>query len=96
MTDFKTMLGSNPKLFIRLASVSPSGMTRSFDCYIIHENDIVNVNHEVSAYISKRRNSSGSVIMKGLRGMDMAFALTYELSRLLYDGDGYKLRHVTL
>ena len=95
MPDFKTMLGSNPKLFIRLASVNPSGTTRSFDCYVIHENDIVNVNHEVSAYISKRRNSSGSVIMKGC-GMDMAFALTYELSRLLYDGDGYKLRQVTL
>lgn len=95
MTDFKTMLGSNPKLFIRLASASKSGMSRSFDCYIIHENDIVNVNHEVSAYISKRRNSSGSVIMKGC-GMDMAFALTYELSSLLYNGDGYKLKHVVL
>ena len=95
MADFKTRLGSNPKLFIRLASTSKSGMSRSFDCYVVHENDIVNVNHEVSAYISKRRNSSGSVIMKGC-GMDMAFALTYELSSLLYDGDGYKLRHVTL
>jgi len=95
MTDFKTMLGPKPKLFIRLASVSPSGMTRSFDCYIIHENNLVNVNHEVSAYISKRRNSNGSIVIKGC-GMDMAFALTYELSRLLYDGDGYKLKHVTL
>ena len=95
MPDFKTMLGSNPKLFIRLASTSKSGMSRSFDCYIRHENDIVNVNHEVSAYISKRRNSSGSVIMKGC-GMNMAFALTYELSSLLYNGDGYKLEYVVL
>lgn len=95
MADFKTMLGSNPKLFIRLASVSPSGTTRSFDCYIIHGNDIVNVNYEVSAYASKHRNSNGSIVIKDC-GMDMAFALTYELSRLLYDGDGYKLRHVTL
>lgn len=95
MTDFKTRLGSKPKIFLRLASTSKSGMSRTFDCFIIHENDIVNVNHEVSAYTSERRNSEGSIVIKGC-GMDMAFALVYKLSVALFDGDGYKLKYATL
>ena len=87
MSDFKTLLGENPKIFIRLASVSASGMTRTFDCYVIvdtpYGKDILNVNHQVGSYASKRLNRQGSVIIKGC-GMDMAFALVRELSMMVY------------
>ena len=94
MPDFKTMLGSSPKLFTKLVSISSSGVSRSFDCYLIYEGEIVNVNHEVAAYTSKRRNSMGSVIIRE-REMSMTF-LTYGLSKLIYEGDGHKLKHVAL
>jgi len=90
MTDFKTLLGEKPKIFLRLASVSARGRLRTFDCYVIVDNnygrDILNVNQQVSSYTSKRLNKQGSVIVKGC-GMGMAFALVRNLSMMVYGDD---------
>lgn len=86
MPDFKTTLGLQPKLYLRLTSVSRTGLIRSFDCFVISGDKVVNVNHEVSSYASKKLSPLGSVLVKG-REMDRASAFVRELSRMVFDGD---------
>jgi hypothetical protein len=95
MSHFKTLLGSSPKLYLRLTSVSRSRIFRSFDCFVIIEGKLVNVNDEVSAYASKKLNPLGSVLIKG-SGMDMAYTLVAEVSRMVFEGDASAIKYEVL
>lgn len=95
MPSFKTLLGSNPKLYLRLTSVSRSRMLRSFDCFVISEGKVVNVNDEVSSYASKKLSPLGSVLVKGC-GTDMAYALVTEVSRMVFEGDASAIEYKVL
>lgn len=95
MSSFKTLLGLKPKLYLRLTSVSHTRLLRSFDCFVIAEGKLVNVNDEVSAYASKKLNPLGSVWIKG-SGMDMAYALVVEVSRTVFEGDASAIEYEVL
>lgn len=95
MSRFKTLLGSNPKLYLRLTSVNRSRLLRSFDCFVIADGKLINVNDEISAYASKKLNPLGSVLIKG-SGMDMAYVLVTEVSRMAFEGDGSAIKYEVL
>lgn len=85
-----------PKVYAIIRSVAPSGMSRRIDFYTI-TNDYNGkpMMQFLTGYIAqvldyKRSMEKDGILVKGC-GMDMAFAVTYELSMLLYD-NGYALK----
>ena len=82
------------KLYLTLMSVSSTGMSRKFKCLAVNNGEIVNIGYDVAHALAYRYDDDHNVIIKGCN-MDMAFALTYNLSMTLY-GDGYKLKHVKI
>lgn len=82
------------KLYLTLMSVSSTGMSRKFKCLAVVNGDIVNIGYDVAHALGYRYDDDHNVVIRG-GNMDMAFALTYALSKTLYD-DGYKLKHSTL
>lgn len=71
-----------------LRHVSRSGMTRHIDAYVMTDGDP----QWLSGYIARaglyRRVSGGDSLVVGGTGMDMGFAVVYDLSRTLYP-DGF-------
>ncbi|WP_297923374.1 hypothetical protein [uncultured Agitococcus sp.] len=82
------------KIYLTLMSVSSTGMSRKFKCLAVNNGDIVNIGYDVAHALAYRYDDDHNVIIKGCN-MDMAFALTYNLSCALFD-DGYKLKHSTI
>lgn len=82
------------KLYLTLMSVSSTGMSRKFKCLAVVNGEIANIGYDVAKALAYRYDDDHNVIIKGCN-MDMAFALTYDLSKTLYD-DGYKLEHVKI
>lgn len=82
------------KLYLTLMSVSSTGMSRRFKCLAVVNGEIVNIGYDVAHALGYRYDEDHNVIIKGCN-MDMAFALTYNLSIKLY-GNGYKLKHNTI
>lgn len=76
-------------LYTVLRHVSASGMTRWIDVYRMTDNDP----HWLSSLVAKATNMTldrkREAIKIGGAGMDMGFAIVYELSHALY-GDGYR------
>ena len=93
-----------PTVYAIIRSVAPSGMSRRIDFYTIakdhHDNTYSEESHAprmqfLTGYIAqvlgyRRDRDKDGILVKGC-GMDMAFAVTYELSMLLYD-NGYALK----
>lgn len=81
------------KVYCIVRHVSRSGMSRCIDCYVIRDNELI----WISGYASKAMGMT--LTQNGIRvggcGMNMCFALVYDLSRTLYR-DGYKLTHATV
>ena len=82
------------KLYLILISVSSTGMSRKFKCLAVNNGEIVDIGYDVAHALGYRYDDDHNVIIKGCN-MDMAFALTYDLSCVLFD-DGYKLEHVKI
>lgn len=82
------------KIYLTLMSVSSTGMSRKFKCLAVNSGEIVNIGYDVAKALGYRYDDDHNVIIKGCN-MDMAFALTYNLSCALF-GDGYKLKHSTI
>lgn len=82
------------KLYLTLMSVSSTGMSRKFKCLAVNNGDIVNIGYDVAHALAYRFDDEHNVVIRG-GNMDMAFALTYNLSCALFD-DGYKLKHSTI
>ena len=83
-----------------LRHVSRSGMSRHIDLYVIKDNKPMYISGYVACYLDRKQAKHGAVKITGC-GMDMGFALVYDLSMVLYlnpDGsyshDGaYALNH---
>lgn len=75
--------------------VSQSGMMRRLSVFAIADNDLRNVTHMVSkvTHYNEAARSEGLVV-RGC-GMDMHFAVVYDLSSVLY-GNGYALHKATV
>lgn len=85
--------------YVTLRSVSRSGMSRRISIFetSVRSGDggIYNKSYACAEFIGwphGTRNDHASVRVSGC-GMDMGFHLVYTLSSMLYDGDGYAIKH---
>jgi hypothetical protein len=79
-------------IYTNTAQVARSGMSRRLRAYIVQGEDIVDVSYLIARVLALPLNDTG-LLMKGT-GMDMGFALVYDLSCKLYGHDdrmGYAL-----
>ena len=72
-------------VYTKLTHVSRSGMSRSIECYLAQGRDNLT---DITWYVARATNARldprhGGIIMGGC-GMDMGFALVYNLGRTLY------------
>lgn len=72
-------------VYTKITHVSRSGMSRSIECYLAEGRDnLTDITWIVARATNKRiDNNHGGIIMQGC-GMDMGFALVYNLGRTLY------------
>jgi hypothetical protein len=69
--------------------VSQSGMTRDISCYLIEENEPRWLSWLVAKACGYRFNRKHDAVRIGGCGMDMGFAIVYDLSRVLF-ADGFE------
>lgn len=76
--------------------VSQSGMMRRLSVLSVQDGEIRNVTYLVARAMGRKldRDPHFAIRVNGA-GMDMHFALVYDLSRVLYS-DGYALTHRTI
>ncbi len=92
--DLKLWLPFGAEIYTLVKSVSKTGMSRQISLYVVQEGSIKEIDYFVARALDRPRG-------KGVRitgcGMDMGFALVYELGRALYPDEGadsgYSLRH---
>lgn len=73
-----------------LRKVSSSGMSRQIDCYVIQDNHPRWITGYVAKACGYRRADKGhGPLQVGGTGMDMGFAVVYDLSRVIFR-DGWK------
>jgi hypothetical protein len=98
ITQLKDWIKPGDTVYTILDSVSRSGMSRQIRVVVPtidrHDDehkpatmDFLHPNYSVAKAIGARQAKSGAIVMGGA-GMDMGFALVYELSQTLY-GSGY-------
>jgi hypothetical protein len=73
--------------------VAASGMSRNIDFYAIQDDRLVFLSGYISTITGYPRTAQG-IKVKGA-GMDMCFAVVYDLASRLY-GDGYALKSETI
>ena len=72
-------------VYTKITHVSRSGMSRSIECYLAQGRDnLTDITWQVArATNSRLDNTHGGIVMGGC-GMDMGYALVYNLGRTLY------------
>lgn len=76
------------KTYSRINTVSRSGMSRTIDFFMaIGAGEMVNINYYISKTCGYSRNKDGAIRVSGC-GMDMGFAVIYDLGRVLYKQNG--------
>lgn len=86
----KAMLPKGSKIHTLIRSVSSSGMSRRISVFAIIDGELIDLDwHIERAGIAKRRAHKDGLYIQGA-GMDMCFALTYDLAMTLH-GDGYSI-----
>lgn len=92
--DLRLWLPFGAEVYTLVKSVSKTGMSRQISLYVVQEGSIKEIDYFVARALNRRRD-------KGIRingcGMDMGYALVYELGRALFQDEGadsgYGLRH---
>ena len=87
------MLGASPVIYGDVKSVAKSGMSRKLSFYCVVDGEIQRVTYEI-ALILGLKHEDGALTKKGC-GMDMVFAVIYDLSVTLYDEE-YKIKSRSL
>lgn len=91
----KAMLPKGSRVHTLVRSVSSSGMSRRISVFAIIEGDLVNLDWQIErAGIAKRRANKQGLYIQGC-GMDMCFALVYDLAMTLH-GDGYSIHKLDM
>lgn len=75
-----------------LRHVSGSGMSRRISLHVIRDDEHRHLSYNAAIATGNRYHDRDGAVIIGGCGMDMGFALVYDLSHTLY-GDGYVLRH---
>lgn len=73
-------------VYTKLNHVSKSGMGRVIDVYIMENNEPSRISWAVAQAIDARYDTKHEGVYMGGCGMDMGFALVYNLSRVLFQG----------
>ena len=86
LPSLKKAIAGNGKIYAQVNSVSRSGMSRTITLFIIHKNEIVNLNYTIfsKVYADKSDLREGIARINGC-GMDMLFEATYRLYNFLFD-----------
>lgn len=87
------MLGATPVIYGDVKSVSASGMSRKIAFYCVVNGEIQRITYEI-ALVLGLKHEDGALTKKGC-GMDMVFAVIYDLSVSLYDAP-YKIKNRSL
>jgi hypothetical protein len=86
---------SKRRVYCIVRNVSSSGMSRVISLHVIRDDSMRHLSYNVATMLgSKYSDKHGGVVIGGC-GMDMCFALVYELSSKLF-GNGYLLRAETI
>lgn len=86
----RTLLPVGSNVYTIVRNVSASGMSRRISVFMVEDGEIRDLDFLlVKAGIAKRRGNSEGLFIQGA-GMDMCFALVYDLARTLHE-DGYAL-----
>lgn len=86
----KAMLPKGSTVYTLVRSVASSGMSRRISVFTILDGTLSNLDWYIErAGIAKRRAHKEGLYIQGC-GMDMSFALTYDLAMTLH-GDGYSI-----
>lgn len=73
-------------VYTKVNHVSRSGMSRNIEAYVMRDNEPVNISTSAATLLESPIAKDGGVKMGGC-GMDMGFALVYDLAyRLFLDG----------
>ena len=95
MTDAKdrllSLLDPGSTVHVVIRSISHSGMSRTMDFFVIRDNELVYLSGYLSTLLKMRRATNNALRVTGC-GMDMAFAVVSDLSRVLFN-DPYALKH---
>lgn len=76
------------KVYIVLRNISRSGMSRRMDFYLFRKGQLLYVTPHVAQITDNRQHSDGTLKVGGC-GMDMGFAVVYDLSRKLFPNGFY-------
>lgn len=86
-------LGDKPTIWGTIVSSSKSGMFHKIALYCVFEGRIERISYEVATVLDLK-HENGCIHKKGC-GMDMIFAITYDLGQALYN-NGYAIKKETL
>lgn len=86
VSDLKKVLKPNDIVYTILKHVSSSGMSRVIDCYVIKKNYPVWVGYKMAHLLGHKWNvDKRGMNVRGC-GMDMGFAVVYDLASILFKG----------
>jgi hypothetical protein len=89
--DLKRLLKRGETIYCIVRHVSCSGMNRRIDLLVMRNGSPRYLSYQAAALLGLRCEGNGEGITIGGCGMDMGFALVYDLGRKLYP-NGIKLR----
>ena len=78
------------KIHIICRNVSRSGMSRQLDFFLLRDNRLIYISPHVAEITDHKRHTNGALKVSGC-GMDMGFAVVYDLSSRLFPR-GYYLQ----
>lgn len=81
--QLRKLLKPGQTVYTVLRSVSRSGMSRRIDLYMVRGRAIRYLTGYVARVLGYRQSNDGEIVVGGC-GMDMGWALVYELSRHLF------------
>lgn len=86
--ELKGMIKPGDTVYTSLNHVSQSGMTRAISCFVIQNNEPRNIDWYVNRACDYPHNERWGGLTVGGCGMDMGFAVVYDLSSAMYP-DGF-------
>lgn len=87
IAELRETLKPGTTVYTLLRNVSRSGMSRDMDVYVMEGNEPRRITWSVAKAADLTYNTKSEAIRMGGCGMDMGFALVYNLSRALYGRD---------
>jgi hypothetical protein len=82
----RTILKPGDNVYCILQHVSQSGMSRSITLAVVVEGGIRTINYHAAIVMDRKIDQKNGGIKIGGCGMDMGFALVYDLGRTLFPG----------